>query len=150
MGDEVMTIAYRCTCGEPLRAQDELAGSQVKCPACEQMHTVPTAARRGKKRAAEQARGGWPRSLVWFLGGAGVAALALIVVALIWILRDRGTGSGDPTAEPPPGLPPAQNIQAAPAQNKKGAANALPVNLNLPGQNVVPPKQGEKPPPVPA
>jgi len=34
-------IKFTCTCGEPLRVKDELAGRRVRCPACRQAIEVP-------------------------------------------------------------------------------------------------------------
>ncbi len=140
-----MAIAYRCTCGEPLRAADEMAGHQVKCPACEQMHTVPAATRRRKKRRDEEASGGaWPRQLTWFLGGAGLAGILLLVVLVVWGLSGRTSPPGDNVAEQnaPPFLPPAQKKDAPP---DKAPAKAKP-----PEKNAGVPNQEGKQQPNPA
>jgi hypothetical protein len=36
-----MTISLKCSCGQTLRAREELAGKKAKCPACGRIHNVP-------------------------------------------------------------------------------------------------------------
>lgn len=38
-----MAIVVQCTCGKRLSAKEELRGKRVKCPACQQLLTVPAA-----------------------------------------------------------------------------------------------------------
>jgi hypothetical protein len=40
-----MAITFSCSCGKRLQAREELAGRRIKCPACQNVLTIPTADR---------------------------------------------------------------------------------------------------------
>ena len=37
-----MAIAFACTCGKKLKTRDEFAGRKIKCPACQEIVTIPS------------------------------------------------------------------------------------------------------------
>jgi hypothetical protein len=39
--ERAMPISLKCSCGQSLRAKDELAGKKAKCPACGSIQNVP-------------------------------------------------------------------------------------------------------------
>lgn len=128
-----MTIIINCLCGKQFRAEDQDAGLQAKCPACQRLLTIPGQPRVPRESLAggpagpsdaPAAAGGWGLPAVLAVVLLSVALVVAVGAALYFASR-RGpstrppvgpvakgnpapAGSPPPSGESPPKVPPSR------------------------------------------
>jgi DNA-directed RNA polymerase subunit RPC12/RpoP len=137
-----MSISIRCPdCDKKLRARDELAGKQVKCPRCGSLLVIPAAHPSSDSLMVPEAeRARWP----WYVGGGVGACLVVVAVVIFVIPGGDNPDKGQVVAKDAKSIP-AKNDK--PEKNDEAKSDHQPVKSSLDDASNRPPETNAKLPP---